>query len=229
MVAEFHIKELQKGCFFYMKKILTAFLLLFICFNVSLLAFANDTGHPTFQSITIPKISRAKLLVAFSDTEKAEALDRVKRKLFGWSVYVVNENQTVTYVGETIFARANNTKEPLKFNYATTESTSQEITRSATGTVGLKISGKIKTLTAGLDTAVKLEVGVKEKEDRTVKQDFNIVVQPKTKVTVSAKGEARLNNGACKYYIMGIAFKKGMWETIDIINQYYDFYEEQIR
>lgn len=212
-----------------MKKILFAFLLLFTFFNVSLIVNANDTGHPTFQSIAIPKISRAKLLVSFSDQEKSEALDNVKRKLFGWSVYVVNENQTVTYVGETIFARLNNTREPLKFNYATSESTSQEITRSATGTVGLKIAGKIKTLTTGLDSAIKVEVGVKEKEERSVKQDFTIIVQPKTKVTVSAKGEARLNNGACKYYLLGIAFKKGMWETVDIINQYYDFYEEQIR
>ena len=101
-----------------MKKILFAFLLLFTFFNVSLIVNANDTGHPTFQSIAIPKISRAKLLVSFSDQEKSEALDNVKRKLFGWSVYVVNENQTVTY-GETIFARLNNTREPLKFNYAT--------------------------------------------------------------------------------------------------------------
>ena len=58
--------------------------------------------------------------------------------------------------------------------------------------------------------------------------EIYIVVAPKTKLTVSIRGEARLNNGVCRYHILGIGFNKGEWEYIDVVNEYYDYYEETV-
>lgn len=209
-----------------MKKGLMTFLLLFLIFGIKLPI--NATGHPQFQDIIIPKYAKHTLLIDLSEESKGKAVSEVKGRFLGWSVFFLAKNESITYVGETIFARSNLTTSPLKFNYNASVTKIVERSVSTSGSAGLKLSGKMGGLTGGLDAAIKVEVGQKEKTERSEKHDFSITVYPFTKVTVNAKGDATLNNGACKYYFLGIVFKKGTWETIDVINEYYEFYEEKI-
>lgn len=210
-----------------MKKILLLLIVCFSLFSVRL-SLHSETGHPQFQDIIIPPFARGTLLVHISEKEKTKAINQVTRRFIGWGVYFMTKNQEIEYVGETLFARSNQTSSPLKFNYNASVTKMVEQSINTTGSSGLKLSGKIVGLTAGLDAAIKMEVGKKEKTERSEKHDFSITVYPYTKVTVNVKGDAKLNNGACKYYFLGIPFKKGTWETIDIVNEYYEFYEEKI-
>ena len=211
---------------FFMKKIIV--LVFFVFFSVTGIVVGAEGGHPAFQQIIIPPLSPAKLLAHQSEGAKAAALKSVGWKLFGWSVFSLVENQKIEYVGETIFSRSNRTSLPITFKYQASESKMVERSVSTNSSAGLKLSGKVLGLNAGLDAAVKREVGSKERLEQLEKYEFSLTVFPKTKITVKVRGDARLNNGSCKYFFLGIAFKKGTWETIDIINAYYDFYEESI-
>lgn len=211
-----------------MKKIIFCLLCLIACMNVYVVGAVEATGHPEFQEITIPKGSRAKLINSMDQITLQNAYNQMERKFWGWSVEVIVNNQIVEYKGDTVFAKKNNTSQPLKYTY--TRENEQSITTSISASASLagKASGKIKAVTAALDTSIRGEIGKKTVTSVSESTEIYIVIAPKTKLTVSIRGEARLNNGVCRYHILGIGFNKGEWEYIDVVNEYYDYYEETV-
>ena len=57
---------------------------------------------------------------------------------------------------------------------------------------------------------------------------FNVVVYPGKKVSLLVKGDGELSSGVAKKYFFGIQIKKGTWETIDKLTEYYELYEENL-
>ena len=82
------------------------------------------------------------------------------------------------------------------------------------------------------------KVDVKGKGDLSVTYDeenynkvtesgsLKIVVHPNKKMTLRIVGEARITNGVSKYYFMGICFKKGAFEIVEIKSTIYELIEE---
>ena len=83
--------------------------------NVYVVGAVEATGHPEFQEITIPKGSRAKLINSMDQITLQNAYNQMERKFWGWSVEVIVNNQIVEYKGDTVFAKKNNTSQPLKY------------------------------------------------------------------------------------------------------------------
>ena len=48
---------------------------------------ASKTGHKEFEKITFVYNPEAKLLVDMSNSELNEMMKKVKKKVFGWSIY----------------------------------------------------------------------------------------------------------------------------------------------
>lgn len=199
-----------------------------VSFNTLVVSAVQDTGHPEFQEITFPEVTGGCLLVNMPEQRIKGAYDYLKWKAFGWSVNSICYNQIVNYQGDTIFAKANNTTSPLRFtyNYGEKHSISKDVETS--WDTSIKVSGKIKAISAGLDGSIRQKIGKKTTSEKTESTELIITIPPKVKLVVSIRGEARLNNGVGVYYLFGIPVKKGEWEYIDIVNEYCDFYETKI-
>ena len=179
---------------------------------------ASKTGHKEFEKITFVYNPEAKLLVDMSNSELNEMMKKVKKKVFGWSIYSKIKNYDVIYEAGTIFSRSNNTSQEINFNYNTTSTTKKQFSFNLSGTLAMKTSGKIDDVSASLKSDISFEE----------EMDFTIRILPRKKVSLIVKGNATISNGANKYYFLGICTKKGYWEYVDVINEYYELYEEEI-
>ena len=183
----------------------------------------SASSHPEFEQIIFRYDSAASLIEDMPDEKIDSAYKKVRRRVFGWSIVSLIEDETVLYVGDTVFSKANNTSNPLTFTHTfevvNVLETSVSVSKSLEGSIsykGKKVSGNFK------------EIGEKTKEQVSETTKTNIYIPSKTKLSITIKGTAMLNNGVTKYFILGIPFKKGTWEYIDVITEYYDYYEEKI-
>ena len=189
---------------------------------------ASTTGHEEFQKITFLHNDYGELLVDMDDEVKQKVLDSVKRKFFGWSVKTRCHNSKVVYEAGSIFSRSNNTKQTIELDYSTSTKTTKQLSVNVSGSITLKLSGKIDQVSASLDDQIRTEIGVKNEVVFQEGIDFSIIIAPGKKVSLLVKGIATLSNGASKYYVMGIPVKKGYWEYVDVENEYYELFEEDI-
>ena len=189
---------------------------------------SNQTGHDEFDEIHIPSDSNAKLLVWMNSSEKERALENVKWRFFGLSTNEINYREQVTYNARTIFSRSNLTAFTLDFDY--NMNTGKTVTNSigVSGNINFKLSGKIKAITLNGDAGFSTDWDKTVKETEEEKIHFTVIIPPRTKVSLIVKGKAELTNGAAKNYVFGIAFKKGHFEFIDVVTEYYELVEERI-
>lgn len=189
---------------------------------------SSSTGHKDYNKITFLYNPESKLLVNNTTGELNIMMSKVKKKAFGWSVYSNIANNIVMYEAGTIFSRSNNTSQTIDFKYNTTYTTKKQLSYGGSGTIGMKASGKIGAVSASLDSSIRAEIGVKNDVTFEEEMDFSIKILPNKRVSLLVKGLATLSNGASKYFFLGICTKKSYWECIDIMNEYYELYEEEI-
>lgn len=214
-----------------MKKIISR-----ICISVCLLAMiliapkayaSGSSGHSGFESITFPDQSKARLLVDMSDQQKNEAISKVKWKLFGWSTHNIYTRQPSYYVGQTIFSRANKTSTPIEFEYAMKVGKTTSNSVAISGGLTSKVSGKIKSISLGVDFKADAEWEKVVKQSEEEKTSFTVKIMPDRKISLFIKGKAELTNGGCKFFVFGIPVKKGNFEFIDVVTEYYELCEEK--
>ncbi len=187
-----------------------------------------NTGHKEFTSLTFLYNPEAKLLINTDKKTLEELMNGIKRKAFGWSINYNIVNYRVVYEAESIFSRSNNTSQTINFTYNTTSTTHKQLTLGGSSTIGMKLSGKIDTISATLDTTIKNELGFKSEKTFKEDIDFSIKILPHKRVSLVVKGFGNLSNGAAKNYFLGICLKKKYWESVEILNEYYELYEEEI-
>ena len=215
-----------------MKKLLKINIII-IMFGLCLTSMINvkagtRTGHEEFQDIVFRYQPKAQLLVQMGSNTLKSIMNKVKRKAFGWSTYTNLVNTEVIYESGRIFSRSNNTKQELKINYLAATSTTKKMNATITGTLALKASGKIDDISATLDSSIRGEIGYSKQTVFDEEFKFDVIVHPGKKVSLVVKGIATLSNGASKYYFLGLCTNKKYWEYIDVLNEYYELYEEDI-
>lgn len=188
----------------------------------------TKTGHKEFNEINFLYNQNEKILVELDGTERKSILNHVKRRAFGWSNYTNLLNLVVTYTADTIFSRSNYTNQVIELNYATTSTRKNQLTKTFSGTLALKASGKLDDISLNLDNSIRSEIGYKTEISFEEEMDFDIKIEPGKKISLIVKGKANLSNGASKFYIFGIPTSQKLWEYVDVINEYYELYEETI-
>ena len=188
----------------------------------------SSAAHADFTKIIFQPGSTASLIENMSKDKIDQAFNNVRRKGFGWQHYTIYKDVPIRYEGNVVFSRANRTYRELTFQYTYESQNTAESSVSVSGDINLTISGKIKQINGSLNGKIRKEIGEKTKLviDEQIRTTF--LIPPYTKLTVQLKGEARLNNGVAKYFFLGMRFKKGTWEIIDKVTEYYDYYEETI-
>lgn len=188
----------------------------------------TKTGHKEFTKITFIYNPDELLLIEMDDDKLNSMMDSVKKKAFGWSNYSNIVNYEVIYEAGSIFSRSNNTSSAIDFTYTTSSSTSVTLSVEGSSSLALKASGKIDTISLGLENNIRTEIGFKKTVTFEETADFTVRIMPNKKVSLLVKGNATLSNGAAKYYFLGICTKKNYWEYIDIMSEYYELYEETL-
>ena len=214
----------KEGVFIFKKILILTMSMMFLFFPTKVKA----AGHQDFQEIILPNYSFAKLLDEYTNDELYNEYKKVKKKVFGWSIKQINDDIKVKFVGNTIFSKANNTNQELSFVYTFEEEKFVESSVSVEGDLGIDVSGKVKTVSGGLDGKIRKQIGSKTQNTTLETTRTTLNIPAKRKLTIVTKGEAYLNTGVACYYFLGIRFKKGAWEYIDVISEYYDYYEETL-
>ena len=201
------------------------FIFIFLLFTPMMV---KDQSHPEFQEIILPYVTEAQLIEDMPAAKITNAYKKVKRRLFGWNVYTIVKDQKVEFVGDTVFAKVNNTASTLTFVHTFEVQDSVETSVSVSGDISVDVGYKGKKVNTDVDGRIRAEIGRKTKQTTTESLKTTLVIPARTKLTITIKGSARLNNGVAKYFFLGIGFKKGTWEYIDVINEYYDYFEEAL-
>ncbi|HPT89383.1 MAG: hypothetical protein GX203_04565 [Acholeplasmataceae bacterium] len=207
-----------------MKKLIVVLLLIFL-FNLNANSYSK-TGYKNFKEITF--YNDGKLLVEMSQSEIDKGFKKVKRKFWGWQTHYFYLNEEASFIGEEIFSRSNRSSTPYEFDYHLKEMTLSERTRKATGSISIKTKGKMSKFDLNLDGELKGEIGSKDSTTVTEETKIKMQIMPNTKLTLRVAGEVYVSNGVACYYVLGITFKKGAWETIDISTLYYELVEENL-
>ncbi len=203
------------------------FICLSFCIMVCSTAYAsNYTGYDNIKDIIVPTGSTARLLVQIPKKEKEQAIKDVKWKFMGWSTKNITKQQLVIYEAKTIFSRSNKTTEPISFKYNVTDLNVVTNTTSFTGSITSKASSKIKSISISGENTMKVTTEKVIKKSHEEATSFMVNIYPNRKVSLIVKGLAEVTNGGSKYFFLGIPFKKGNYEFIDVLTEYYELYEE---
>lgn len=212
-----------------MKKILICliFCLLMIARFSNIASAYSITGHEDFKKITFVN-SDSRLLVDYNANEIEEALNMIKSSLFGWSTIYFNINEEANYEGVVIFSRSNKSNEVVKFDYVLNKTEVTETSVTVKGAVSTKITGTIKkiNMTVNGEGEYIKENGNSYTSNEKTTLSFN--VQPNKKLSLIVTGKCYVTTGVSKYRFLGITFKKGSWENIDVETIIYELREEDI-
>lgn len=212
-----------------MKKVIIIVFCFLIISSISLSAYSK-TGHEMFSEIEF--VEDGKLLINMTSSEINDAYNTLGRaKFIGWKHHYLNLNKEAKYVGEVIFAKSNRSREPMKIDYSLKETNSKQRSIKYGGSLSGSFESTIKKINgkAKVNAEVKGEVGNVNTNTRVEETSFSAVVMPNYRLVFRVSGEAVVTSGVSKNYFLGITLKKGSWECIDVITQYYELYEEEIK
>ena len=212
-----------------MKKVIFGLFLLSISFltiGKSLYAY-SETGHSDFKKIEFVN-SDAKILKNYTDQELEGFYKKLSRKSFGWSTFYLNIEEEATYQGITIFTRANSTSTPITFDYSLKDVSFSEVSVTVTGSVSAKVSGSIKKVTLGGSLDASRKKTTESSTQTEMKTSINFKIQPGTKLTMFITGVCYITTAVSEYRFMGLRFRQGAWEKIDVDTIIYEVKEETL-
>lgn len=208
-----------------MKKIGIVIILLFV--GMVSLQVGAKTGHKQFQEISF--VDEGELLRDIDQDKIDQAYKQVdKRRFWGWNVHYFYINKEAEFVGEMVFARSNRTSVNMDFEYTLKEVHIKEKSLSVGGNLSIKTKGKINEFDLGLDAVIKAQTENKETATQTQDTKWKMTLKPNTKVTLRTVGTAEVSNGASAYYVLGIRFRKGLWEQVEVTTWFYELFEENL-
>jgi hypothetical protein len=210
-----------------MKKLLIVALCLWTAIGIQKTQAYSTTGHEGIMAVSFEE--EGELLVDMTSAQIEAGYKALgKNRFFGWKYHFFNIKSSATYLGEIIFARSNRTNDRLDIDYQMKETNYSERSIKTTGTLSGQFEGNIKKIDAGLKASGEIELDRTTSITRVEDTRFSFVVDPNHRITFRVTGDAVVTNGVSKYCFMGITFKKGTWEYVDIITRYYELFEEEL-
>lgn len=184
----------------------------------------TETGHYQFEEFDVPK--GRKILINYSNNEIKNKYKDVPFALFGNKYSYFDKYIPVEYTSTVIFSRSNKTRESYEFEYNLQEINYNQVSVAVKGNISVEGVAKIKKFE--IEGSGDLTVNYDEESYNKVTESggLRITVYPNKKVTLRIVGEARITNGVSKYYFLGICFKKGAFEIVEVKSTIYELIEE---
>ena len=209
-----------------MKKILSISLLFFLYSLSSQKVLAND--YITYQEIVFEN-NGAILLEDFTSTKMDQYYKKLRRNRFwGWCTYVAYENESVSFLQDTLFVIVNEGDTPItqSMSFKTDEQVKKQY--SVTGNLGLEANGTKSGFKLGLEEQVKYSITATSTTSLEKDFEIKVYVDPYTKLTIEIRGEGRVAKGVAKYYRFYKCVRKGGWEVFVVTTEYYNILKERI-
>lgn len=181
-------------------------------------------AHTNFQEIIVP--NDVKLVEDFELSEYEDYYDLIESRFMGWSTVVVYEEEPVVFVSETLFSYSNQSDEEIEYKYEYEQGTDIKDSVAFTGDITTKAGGKVKGFNLNFNSKLQSKLSKATSESTSESWNLDIKVSPYTKVSLKIRGEGELTNGVSKFYFFWIPIKKGGWEILEIIDEYFWLVEE---
>ena len=214
----------MKKVSFYFFIIFGIFTLLLICKDVKAYSV---TGHEDFKKITFVE-EGSRLLNEYNRSEIEKSYDSMKPSVFGWQTVYYNINEEAYYEGVTIFSRSNKSNSAIEFDYILNETEVTEKSVTVKGTVSAKITGTIKKINMAFTGEGQYSNTVDNSSSSSTKTTLKFNIQPNCRLSLIVTGQCYVTTGVSRYKFLGITFKKGSWENIEVETIIYELREEEI-
>ena len=209
-----------------MKSIILYLLLsLFIIGKDAELETYSKTGHDQFSEIVFVDDER-DLLVDMTQTQIDKQLDRIKAKFIGVTTKYSYTYKDIEYISTVVFSRSNKTSEKFVFDYSLQTVEYQERSLNVKGSVSYKNVSKKKEVENQFAADASISYTTTESFRETESSSMKVTVYPDKKITLRVVGEGKISMGYSKTHFLWICFKKGAWETVDVVTSYFELVEE---
>lgn len=196
---------------------LTLILGLFI-FSSSNVSKAEQKDYNAFAYINVDS---GKLLKDYTRSEINDQLSSVRKRRFnGWNIYKFNTNVRATFITGALFSYRNEGTSAITYTLNIQQETTTKTSVSATDSIEIKTSGKVKSFTNSLNNTLKISGEYTTTELVKEQQNLSLTVDPKTLCVGYVEGQGYYTNGVACYYWMWLEDQIGAFEYFTITESY---------
>ncbi len=197
--------------------IISVVTLLFIVSSTNTLN-AEQKDYNAFAYINVDS---GKLLKDYTKSEINDQLSNVRKRRFnGWNIYKFNKNVRATFITGALFSYRNEGSTPITYTLNIQQETTTKTSVSATDSIELKTSGKVKSFTSSLNNTLKISGEYTTTELVKEQQNLSLTVDPKTICVGYVEGQGYYTNGVACYYWLWMEDQIGAFEYFTITESY---------
>ncbi len=197
--------------------IISVVTLLFIISSTNTLN-AEQKDYNAFAYINVDS---GKLLKDYTKSEINDQLSNVRKRRFnGWNIYKFNKNVRATFITGALFSYRNEGSTPITYTLNIQQETTTKTSVSATDSIELKTSGKVKSFTSSLNNTLKISGEYTTTELVKEQQNLSLTVDPKTICVGYVEGQGYYTNGVACYYWLWMEDQIGAFEYFTITESY---------
>lgn len=204
-----------------MKKIFFTTLLAIACLFIFSSSEVSNAEQKDYNAFAYINVDSGKLLKDYTRSEINNQLSTVRKRRFnGWNIYKFNTNVRATFVTGALFSYRNEGSSPITYTLNIQQETTTKTSVSATDSIELKTSGKVKTFTNSLNNTLKISGEYTTTELVKEQQNLSLTVDPNTLCVGYVEGQGYYTNGVACYYWMWIEDQIGAFEYFTITESY---------
>lgn len=204
-----------------MKKIFFTALLAIACLFIFSSSKMSNAEQKDYNAFAYINVDSGKLLKDYTRSEISSELSTVRKRRFnGWNIYKFNTNVRATFVTGALFSYRNEGSSPITYTLNIQQETTTKTSVSATDSIELKTSGKVKTFTNSLNNTLKISGEYTTTELVKEQQNLSLTVDPNTLCVGYVEGQGYYTNGVACYYWMWLEDQIGAFEYFTITESY---------
>lgn len=190
----------------------------------------SKTGHDQFLEIKFVEDGDQEEILLINMTKKSidNNLKRIKSKFMGTNTIYKYKYKDVEFVSSVVFSRSNKTSETFVFDYSLQTVYYKESSFNVKGSLNYKNVTKKKEVENQFTANVAVEYETTESTKKTETAQMKVTVHPNKKITLRVAGDGKISMGYSKTFVFWICFKKGAWETVDVVTTYFELVQEDV-
>lgn len=204
-----------------MKKICFLVLFVFLFFVLNSTSNESYAEQKDYNAFAYINVDSGKLLKDYDRQQLNNELSNVRKRRFcGWNIYKINKNVRATFVTGALFTYRNEGSSPITYTLNIQQETTTKTSVSATDSIEIKTSGKIKTFASSLNNTLKISGEYTTTELVKEQQNLSLTVDANTICVGYVEGQGYYTNGVACYYWMWMEDQIGAFEYFTITESY---------
>jgi hypothetical protein len=211
-----------------MRKWLCALVFLASLITAGSLIVQGDS-YLTYQDIVFDSDEARMLSNYRSEDYQAAYAALPGRRFFGWRHVVVFNQEPVEFIAETKLKIQNAGFSTIKHDISLLTEVETKFQIAASGSIGVEVKGDIKKFKGALDAEIKSSIQYSKTTTTRETYDFQVIVDPGTRVVIRSRGEGLISSGVARHYAFWILTNEGGWETFTVTTEYFEIIKERLR